>query len=152
MLPIAGSSFFAQRKGSSCILITFQVMLMGIFSVYVWWVSCTYEMDQPQSHYKYKITTSNDSLIRMSIHLHGHYFLCYFDHRHLNDAWHNKQHLLLWKPHLVIIASSVPIKSSWKVGTEAKNYLEEALHFINALWNPHQSANMFYSSLLHCLQ
>ena len=31
VLPITGSSFFAQRKGSSCVLITFQVMLMALF-------------------------------------------------------------------------------------------------------------------------
>ena len=47
-----------------------------------------------------------DALIPLFNYLHGHYSLCYFVHKHLNNAWYNKAHLLIGKPYLTIIASN----------------------------------------------
>ena len=46
------------------------------------------------------------SLIRLSNHLHGRYSLCYFVHRHLNNAPYNKAHSVIGTPYLAIIASN----------------------------------------------
>ena len=59
------------------------------------------------------IISSNVSLIPLSNHLHGHYLQCYFDHRHLNNAWYSKTHSLFRKPYLAIISSNSAAKSSY---------------------------------------
>ena len=42
----------------------------------------------------------------MSNHLHGHYSLCYFVHRHPSNAWYNKVPSLTGKSYLAIITSN----------------------------------------------
>ena len=72
-----------------------------------WW-SLLKQLTTPQRNHRMRSDniSSNDRLIRLSNHLHGHYSRWSFVHRHLNNDWYNKAYFLIWKPYLVIIASN----------------------------------------------
>ena len=53
--------------------------------------------------------------------LRWHYSLCYFVHKHLNNAWYNKAHSIIWKPYLAIIRSNAGIKFIIKEFYHCKN-------------------------------